>query len=317
MKQNILNLLALADGRELSGVAISDRLGISRVAVWKHIQGLIQEGYAIGSSSRGYLLEDGPDLPLPCRLQDCPGRVHYFPVLTSTMDRARQMARENAPHLSVIVAGLQTQGRGRLNRSWLSDRGGLWFTVIARPDLPPPLAFHVNFAASLCLADTLNDLTGIHASVKWPNDILAGSKKLAGLLSEMETRGDMLSFVAIGIGLNVNNDPETSQPGAVSLKNLVGHPVSRITILSRFLRALDLTLTDMDLPGVIRRWKQRTSTLGRQVRIETPGAVSEGLAVDVDETGALILQQQDGSRRRVIYGDCFHGGLPPGPAGDP
>ncbi|MFH1154269.1 MAG: biotin--[acetyl-CoA-carboxylase] ligase [Pseudomonadota bacterium] len=308
MKNSILNLLAQAGDAPLSGVRISSVLGISRVAVWKHIKTLVEEGYAIESSTRGYHLEDSHDLPLPFRFQDTPASVHFFPRLTSTMDKARQMAREGAPHLTAVVAEEQTHGRGRLDRTWLSDRGGLWFTVIVRPDLPPPLAFHVNFAASLCLADTVTSVTGLEVSVKWPNDLLAGGKKLAGLLSEMETRGDMLSFVTIGIGLNVNNNPEKREPNGVSLKTLAGQPVSRPRILSEFLKKFHDLLRDMDTTAIIGQWKTRTSTLGRQVRIETPKELSEGMAVDVDDTGALVLEQADGTLKRIIYGDCFYQG---------
>lgn len=307
MKQTILQLLCSSPGKPLSGVKLSKELGISRVAVWKHIQALNSDGHAIASSPKGYCLTNPDDLLLPFVFPNRQQTIHYFPTLDSTMDTAKELARQGAPHMSVIIAGEQARGRGRLNRHWISSEGGLWFTVILRPALPPPFAFKVNFAASLCLARTLEAVCGIkEAGVKWPNDILYQDKKLAGLLSEMETQGDMLSFVTVGIGLNVNNHPEHQEPNAVSVNRIVGTPVSRQAILSEFLDRFETLLTSIHETDIIELWKQKTSTIGRHVSIETPGAVTQGLAIDVDTSGALIVQQADGEKKSIIYGDCFH-----------
>ena len=229
------------------------------------------------------------------------------------MDTAKELARKNTKHFTVVVADEQTNGRGRLNRKWLSSKGGLWFTVILKPQLPPALSFRVNFAASLCLTKTLRKLFSIDANVKWPNDILVNGKKLAGLLSEMETKSDMISFVNLGIGLNVNNSPERDEPNAVSIKNLIGKKVPRRNLLTAFLeefaleipRIYDKNIRQGEL-SVIDRWKKYTSTIGKQVNIETSDSVFSGVAVDVDESGALIIRQKNGMEKRIIYGDCFH-----------
>lgn len=305
MKDKILTHLACTDDKFVSGVEMSNTLGISRVAVWKHIKTLVNEGYEIESSPRGYGLTTCRDL-IRFSLERTTENILFFPTIDSTMDRAKQLARKGVPHFTVVIAEQQTRGRGRLNRAWLSQKGGLWFTIILRPDLPPQLSFKVNFAASLCLAKTLNQLFNINAKVKWPNDILVNNQKLVGLLSEMETRGDMISFVNVGIGINVNNQPENEQPNAISISTLAGQQVSRTNILASFLDRFQRTLDNILERDIIELWKEQTATIGRQVRIETLQDHFQGLALDVDETGALILLTEDHTTRRVIYGDCFH-----------
>ncbi|ACN15786.1 BirA [Desulforapulum autotrophicum HRM2] len=297
--------LAWANDKFVSGVEMSNALDISRVAVWKHIKTLVNEGYDIESSPRGYGLATCRDL-VRFSLERTTENILFSPSIDSTMDEARRLAREGVPHFTVVIAEQQTKGRGRLNRAWSSQKGGLWFTIILRPDLPPQLSFKVNFAASLCLAKTLNQLFNINAKVKWPNDILINNQKLVGLLSEMETRGDMISFVNVGIGINVNNQPEKEQPNAVSISTLLGQKVSRTKILAAFLDRFQRTLDNILERNIIELWKEQTATIGRQVRIETFKDHFQGLALDVDDTGALILMDEDHTTRRVIYGDCFY-----------
>nr|NJM04911.1 biotin--[acetyl-CoA-carboxylase] ligase [Desulfobacula sp.] len=137
------------------------------------------------------------------------------------MDQAKVLAGAQAPHFSVVIAENQTTGRGRLRRQWSSSRGGLWFTLILRPEVPAVMSYLYNFAASLCLSRTLNRLFNLDVRVKWPNDLLLNGRKLAGLLSEMETKGDMAEFINIGIGLNVNNEVREYEANAVSIKDIL------------------------------------------------------------------------------------------------
>ena len=306
MKNKILYHLWTHKDGIISGVALSQALGISRVGVWKHLQQLKAAGYDIESTPKGYRLMSPDNLLHPFCF---PGRehlIHFFPQITSTMDTARELAKSGVDHLSVVVADGQTRGRGRLNRTWFSRSGGLWMTLILKPDLPPPLAFKVNFAASLSMATSLNRLYNTDIRVKWPNDLLVGDQKLAGFLSEMETRGDMISFLNIGMGINVNNDPTPDETKAISLKMLLGKPVSRRDILTVFLDEFELNMKDIATKDIITTWKTVTSTIGKSVTIETHDKVSRGVALDVDDTGALILSQPDGTSKRIIYGDCFH-----------
>jgi BirA family biotin operon repressor/biotin-[acetyl-CoA-carboxylase] ligase len=290
----------------VSGETLSATLGISRVSVWKHIHKLQELGYQIMSTPTGYRLIDSPDIPFPWEFADHNFNILYYPELPSTMDTAKDLARKNCPDLTVVVAGRQTKGRGRLLRQWRSDDGGLYFTMVLRPDLPVLLSARVNFLASLTLARVLRELYRIDAAVKWPNDILVDGYKISGMLSELEAETDRILFINVGMGINVNNDPSVAEPGASSLKKIVGREISKKTLLDRFLTEFKPRLQQAKFENVISEWKKYSVTLNRRVKIVTNKEVSEGRAVDVEPDGALVLELADGSHKKIVYGDCFH-----------
>jgi len=305
MKGALITILSESGG-VVSGQQLSERLGISRVSVWKHIQQLQELGYRIDAGPKGYHLKKRPDIPYPWEIPGWEERIHYYPKVASTMDGARDLARKGCPHLTVVVADRQTKGRGRLTRTWQSAGGGLYFTMVTRPALAPMEVARVNFAVSLELAQTFAAVCDVDARVKWPNDILLDGRKLVGILSEMEGEADRINHLNIGVGINVNNNPRRREPNAVSLKEVTGTKVSRKEILTDFLTRFRSRLDNGLDRGVILEWKTCTDTLGRRVRVETVRDMYEGTAVDVDENGALVLDLDDGSQQRVIYGDCFH-----------
>jgi BirA family biotin operon repressor/biotin-[acetyl-CoA-carboxylase] ligase len=305
MKGRILSELRIQND-VVSGEYLSSTLGISRVSIWKHIHKLQELGYKIVSTPGGYQLFDSPDILYPWEFPGREDRIHYFPELASTMDTARDLARKNCPEFSVVVAGRQTAGRGRLNRQWLSDDGGLYFTIVLRPDIAVPISSRVNFLASLTMARVLRDSFQIEAAVKWPNDILVNECKLFGMLSELEAEADRVFFINIGMGINVNNDPGGIEQAAISLKSLLGREVSRVRLLTGFLDEFEKRLINADFENVVSEWKKYTITLQRRVRIVTRQETCEGLALDVDENGALIVELDDGTPKKIIYGDCFH-----------
>lgn len=247
-----------------------------------------------------------PDECWASAFPDRPGQIHYFSETGSTMDVAREMAETGCPDLTVVVAGIQTKGRGRMDRSWLSDDGGLYFTMVTRPKLAPADGFKVNFMASMALVKTVRRLCKIDVTVKWPNDILAGDKKLSGMLSEMGTVDDTLYYVNVGIGLNVNNDPTPREPKATSLKKLCGQRFSRVEILRGFLDAFEADFSRQNFNDAISRWKEHAGSLNREVTVVTRQETVCGMAEDVDDDGALIVRLADGTTRRIVYGDCFY-----------
>ena len=304
MKGQILEILRL-QGDVVSGEALSTRLGVSRVSVWKHVQKLQTMGYVIESTPRGYRLLEAPDALYPWEFPGWEARIRHYDELSSTMDVARQMARKGCAAFTVVVAERQSRGRGRLQRTWVSAAGGIYFTVVLRPVLPPQLCFRVNFAASAVLARVLRRRYDVDARVKWPNDILLEGRKVCGLLAEMEAEADQASFVNVGMGINANNEPPPVESGAVSLRQILGRTVSRRNLLADFLTALEARLTGQGLDDAVSEWRRYAITLDRRVRVVTARETVAGRAVDVDDTGALILEMGDGTRRRVIYGDCF------------
>jgi BirA family biotin operon repressor/biotin-[acetyl-CoA-carboxylase] ligase len=273
--------------------------------VTRLIRELRDRGYPILQLENGFQLTSPCDFLFPWEFEGREERIHYFPEIGSTMTEARTLAQSGCPPFTVVVADRQTLGRGRLKRIWHSVDGGLYFTLVLRPTRRPEDSGQINFLASVLLATVLRNHCGIDAGLKWPNDILVGNRKIAGMLSEQETEGTRVHYVNIGIGLNVNNDPTPVEPGAVSLKELLGKQVQRAPLLNRFLDDLERNLENMSWEETLSAWRKMTVTLNRRVKIATARETVEGIAMDIDDTGALILQLADGSQKKIVYGDCF------------
>ena len=305
MKKKILQLLR-QNSQQISGEKLSSALGVSRVTIWKHIKGLIGHGYDIAATAKGYRLVSEPDTPFAWEDPVRSERIHYFESVGSTMDVARDLARKGCPHLTIVVADLQGEGRGRMMRVWHSGDGGLYFTLVLRLAMPPQHIGRVNFYASSILAETLREEYGVEADVKWPNDILVDGQKLCGMLSELEAEGEMVTYLNIVIGINVNNDPTPLEPKAISLKSLLGRPIMRKELLTAFLDRFEQNLEIAMSETVIDRWKTYNATLGHSVTVVTHNETIKGKAVDVDSDGALMVEQTDGTIKKMIYGDCFH-----------
>lgn len=305
VKAKILAHLGQTDA-PVSGERLSRALGVSRVAVWKHIRQLQDAGYTIAPTARGYQLLESPDAPFPWVFGPREKRVHYYPELASTMDTAMEMARKGCPGFTVVAAERQTRGRGRLQRAWQSAQGGLYFTMVLRPDIPLSDAPLINLAAAVDLADSLAALYGIQARLKWPNDLLVKGRKLAGILSQMAAEPDRIEFINLGIGVNVHNDTRKVKPPAVSVARLTDRAVSRARILAGFWDRLERRLTEGGMSGVVAQWKERSVTLGKPVKVQTLNDQIEGRAVDVEPNGGLVVETADGRRTTIVYGDCFH-----------
>ncbi|WP_144798598.1 biotin--[acetyl-CoA-carboxylase] ligase [Halorubrum depositum] len=315
---------ALADA-PVSGPALAAELGVSRAAVWKAVETLRGEGFAVESTPEGYV---APTDPAYCAAGiefgiDAPYSVEYHDSLPSTNDRARELASEGAADVAV-VADEQTGGRGRLDREWVAPSGGVWLSLVTRPTVPPARAPLFTLAAAVATVDACSDVS-VDAHIKWPNDVLVGGdegtekgdgdaverpgrggRKLAGVLTEMEGEADRVSWLVVGVGVNANLDPEVLPADATSLRAEAGGDVDRrrfaATLLERF-AALAETADRSD--RILAAWRDRASTLGRRVRVETPTGAVEGTAVDVESPGALVIDTDDGTQR-VHAGDCEH-----------
>lgn len=304
-RDTIFQLLKESDGI-LSGEQISRELGISRVSVWKHIQKMIASGIPIDSSAKGYRLQPDPDSLQPIQFGVWRDLIHHCVETGSTMNEAATLARQGCPDFSVVVAERQTEGRGRLQRSWDSADGGLYFTVVVRPEIALASAGLVNLAAAVDMAEILRRDYRIEARLKWPNDILVETKKICGLLSQMVVEGGQIAHITIGVGLNVNNRPERHEPNAVSMQQLLQRKTPRREILIHFLERFKHRLSHFDSAALLDQWRTNNSTIGRQVHIATVRDTIAGRAVDLDEQGGLVVELADGSRHTAIHGDCFH-----------
>ncbi|GAA0644743.1 biotin--[acetyl-CoA-carboxylase] ligase [Salarchaeum japonicum] len=294
-------LAALADG-PATGPALADRLGVSRAAVWKHVEALRDEGFGVESTDDGYELTEVPEYGADAVAfgLDAPFAVEYHDTVASTNDRARELATDGRENV-VVLADRQVGGRGRRDRAWESPSGGVWMSVVLRPDIPPARAPLLTLAMAVAVTDAAR-AHGVDATIKWPNDVLVSDGKLAGILTEMEGESGRVSWVVVGAGVNANVDPTDLSEGATSLRNEAG-PVERRVFVQRVLERFDALRGDLD--GVLAAWRERTSTLGRRVRVHLPDGDLVGEAVDVTETGALVVESE-GERRVVHAGDCEH-----------
>jgi BirA family biotin operon repressor/biotin-[acetyl-CoA-carboxylase] ligase len=204
-----------------------------------------------------------------------------------------------------VLAGAQTVGRGRLDREWSSPPGGVYLSVVCRPDLPTAHAPVYTLAAAVAAARAARE-AGVDAGIKWPNDVLVpageGERKLVGILTEMEGEADQVSWVLVGTGANVDVPASALPATATSLREL-GADADRRTFARRYLSAFDDLRSAPD--SILPAWREHALTLGRRVRVETGSEVIEGEAVDVAFPGALLVETDTGERR-VSAGDCEH-----------
>ncbi len=318
--RDLLSLLAAAGEGWVSGAEISRRLGVSRTAIWKQVEALRALGYAVEAAPRkGYRLVARPDLLTPeevlaglttRRL----GRVvEYRAAVGSTNDLAKEMARQGAPEGLLVLAEQQTAGKGRLGRSWSTPPGvAIAMSLVLRPDLPPYAAPRITLAAAVAVAESVREVTGVAAGIKWPNDVQVAGRKLCGILTEMEADLDRVAFVVLGIGLNVTLRREQMDPSfrdtATSLALEGAPPVRRAAlvqaILARFEAAYDALLGGR-FDRVLDRWRALSVTLGQPVRVlGLDGQVTvEGVAEEVDADGALLVRDGAGRLHRVVSGE--------------
>ncbi len=231
--------------------------------------------------------------------------ITCYPSLPSTNDMAKQKAQEGAKEGTVIVAEEQTAGRGRIKRRWLSPRGSIALSII----LYPPLDYLpcLIMVASLAVTRSIEQVTGLKAKIKWPNDVLVNDKKICGILVESDVRGNKVDYAVIGIGINVNlevSDFPRIAPMATSLSRELGRDVSRRDMVQGLLaQAEKLYLALAAGDSVFRQWRDNLVTLGKKVQVSSGEATCRGIAESVAADGSLLLRQPDGSLLKIVAGD--------------
>jgi BirA family transcriptional regulator, biotin operon repressor / biotin---[acetyl-CoA-carboxylase] ligase len=239
--------------------------------------------------------------------------VREVAEIGSTNTALLEEARAGAPEGRVLVADHQSAGRGRLGRTWQAPPGSsLLVSVLLRPPLPPERLHLVTVAAGLAAADACREVAGAAVSLKWPNDLLHGDRKLAGLLAESIVSDGRVGALVVGMGLNVSwpaTLPAELATTATALNHVVGGPVPRGPLLVAYLRNLDGRCRDLAAGGgeaLLDELRGRCATLGRRVRVELPGGAVEGTARDVTPEGHLVVEPDEGPPRRVAVGDVVH-----------
>ena len=318
MRKTIVEMLKNAGGDFISGESIAGKLGISRTAVWKHVQKLRENGYEILSrEKRGYKLKDAPDLLLPSEIQIglntkvIGARMEYHPCVDSTNQVAKKLAYHGAEEGTIVVAEEQTGGKGRLERNFFSPRGkGIWFSIILRPKFLAKDAPKCTLMAAVAVAEAMNRF-GLKAQIKWPNDIMFDGRKLVGILTEISGEIGKITYIVVGVGINVNIDrdefPEELRPIAASLSEINGEEIPRVEFFRAVLEEFDKLYLEVNKSGfdkIIERWKKYNITLGKEVSVISAGdgKIFTGKAVDLNSDGALVVETKRGLRE-VYAGD--------------
>lgn len=313
-------------GSYVSGQQICSQFGVSRTAVWKVINQLKEEGYEIESvPHKGYRLSDSPDVlsvnEITSRLTtEWAGRnLYYFDETGSTNIDAKRYAEDGAIHGTVVVADMQTSGRGRRGRAWQSPSGSaIYMTIILKPDFLPDKASMLTLVMALSVAGAITETTGLEAGIKWPNDIVVNKKKVCGILTEMNVEHDYIQYVVIGVGINVNNAEsgefnEEIRQTATSLKIEMGGAVNRAALIERILvhfeRNYDTFVRTLDMSGLMETYDEHLLNLNTEVKVLDPKGEYMGIARGINETGELLVEKEDGTVVEVYAGEVSVRGI--------
>ena len=309
----------LREKEYISGEVLAQKLGISRVAVWKQIQRLKDMGYEIiAGQNLGYCLIFRPDLLIPQEVQRglftkyIGKEIYYFPELKSTNIMAKEKALYRAEGIdegTLIIAERQSAGKGRLGREWFSPAGGIWLSIILYPKLSPSYISRITLMTAVAVVKAIKICTQIESQIKWPNDILINEKKVCGILTEMNAELDIINWVVVGIGMNVNIDhrdfPEDIQENTISLKEILGKEVLRVKLVQIFLQGFEKyyeSLKRREFSSILKEWKLYSHTLGKKIKVDMGERIITGEAMDINESGSLILKKEDGELVEIISG---------------
>lgn len=311
-RSSVLDALRAAGDTGVSGEVLAARLGVSRVAVSKHVAALRDTGYLIAAvPGVGYRLTAVPDLPLPAEV-----RLHMktsrFTALSgggvtgSTNDDARELARAGAPEGSVVLAAQQLAGRGRLGRTWMSEPGGVYLSAVLRPPVAPSQAASLALGIALGVVRGLERL-GANARLKWPNDVLLREGKLAGVLLEMSAEADSVEWIVAGVGLNVHRPAGDSAPNAAYLEDVV--PGVRLAeaaaaVLDGIAETYDVW-REVGFAGLRADYESRFALAGAEVVVsDLLGTVrASGVVNGVDDEGRLLVSDERGAVTPVVAGE--------------
>ncbi len=300
MKQKILKILTENDDY-ISGEKISEMLDISRAAVWKHIKKFKEDGYVIESvTNKGYRLISSPDIISENGIKsglktDFIGQnLVIFDETDTTNERAK--AASDLPDGSVFIAEVQTRGKGSRGRSWVSPRGeGIWLSILLKPDISPLEVSQITLVTGLAVCRAI----GLGSMIKWPNDIVIGGKKICGTLTEMSAEMNAVNYVVCGTGINVNTESfsEEIKDRATSMYLEGGAKFERNKIIAKFLNEFEKLykiFIKKGLAAILDDYKKNCITIGREVSVIFKKATVIGTAVDVDESGALVVETDSG-----------------------
>jgi len=311
VEEELVGVLEKNNHRFLSTKDISLKLGVHPYVVYQAVRELRRWEFQIQSErGKGYKLVESPDLILPGEIKKnlkskiFGKKIYSYRKVGSTNLLGFRLAETGSEEGTLIVADEQSKGKGRMGRSWYSPpRLGLWMSLILRPDIPPFKAPGLSICAGLALAQSIKEMTGIEAKIKWPNDCLIDGKKVGGILLELSAELDRINFVIVGIGVNVNHSaqdfPRNLSQTATSMKIRLGKDLSRLALLTSFLEEFERIYLDFKKKGLSAQRemiKSFSSLLGKKVAVRFGKGKIEGMAENIDENGSLVIRTKKGEK---------------------
>jgi BirA family biotin operon repressor/biotin-[acetyl-CoA-carboxylase] ligase len=319
LDEKILSVLRHSRDSYVSGEDLCGHSGISRAAIWKHIENLRDIGYDIEAVPHlGYKLVSAPDALIPSEIRwklktKIFGRdIISYKKVDSTNDIAYHLAEKGVKAGTAIIAEEQSRGKGRHGRHWVSpSKGGIYLSCILRPKIPPNEIPRITLFAAVAVAKAIRDVTSLDVSIKWPNDLVLDGKKVCGILTEMKAEQDSVDFIILGIGINVNTPLKQLPKGSTSLKDELNNhnikrSISRVELTKQVLERLEEFYSILERNGfepIIDAWKGLSNMLGSRIKVILPGRTFEGLAHDINPDGALVVRLDSGILEKVSSGD--------------
>ena len=312
LREAVLQLFTNADSY-LSGEEISRTLGCTRTAVWKQIHELRSIGYVFDAKPRkGYRLRERPDVVIPEEIhcfneaRHVGKTIRYVESTASTQHLAHEWARQGGNHGSLVIADEQTGGKGRMGRTWHSPPGsGIWMSFILKPNIPLIATPHLTLLFSVAVTRALHTETGIDVSIKWPNDLFVAGRKVCGILTEVRAEADRVHYCVAGIGINVHpasvkHLPQPVRETAVSLGEVTEKPLRRAQIVASCCTEIENLMSlyaEKGFSPIRTLWESYAFMLGKQVTVRTSDGTKSGIAVGLDQSGALVLKTPSGTER--------------------
>lgn len=322
MKNKILKRLKNGDGF-ISGEKLSEEFHMTRSGIWKYINMLKEDGYIIESVPRnGYRILSSPDILTSEEIEDhlttefLGRKIYYYDTIDSTNKEAKKIAPLEDEG-TLVIAEEQIEGKGRLGRNWISPKGkGIWMSIVLKPDVEPFKVGAITLLAAAALYNGLKNM-GIDSEIKWPNDILIKGKKVSGILTEMSAELNMLNYIVMGIGINVNLEeddiPEELKEKATSIKIDQKKAIDRKELLANILNEFEKLYVPFRDSGNtskgIEICRKNSATIGKEVRIIRGNKEKRGKALDIDHKGELIVEFENGDIENIFAGEVLVRGI--------
>lgn len=317
LKSKVLKVLEENKGKTVSGAEMAKTLNLSRTSIWKAINSLRDDGYTINAvTNKGYSLADNTDLiskegiSLYLNKDFSNVYIYIYKTTSSTNEVAKKLALSGAKHGTVVISEEQTQGKGRMGRSFYSPANtGIYMSIILRPTLTAMDSVLITTSSSVAICDAIHKVTGIECQIKWINDIYINNKKIGGILTEASTNFESgtIDYLILGIGINFNNPkdnfPDDLKEIADSLYNGNSNGINRNILCAEILNNILSIIPKIKDYNFISEYKKRSIILNQEIMYTSGGIYSKGRAIDINNDGSLVIKHDDGSIKILNSGE--------------